>query len=321
MLSGSSLRDWIFCTTIGFGSFVLGVTLPVLTLPLMLVYPFPALFLAYSAGLRSAATSIICSSLLLSIFFTSLQVSPFLSVVYLVMFGLSGLLIGILARKIDQAGDLLLVAILISLSCKLIVTLVAFRITGHNLLTPDAAQMESAVLAFFDSRFSMLSGGERSLLKENVSQTVQYLIMLIPYTVILFSATEVLVSCSLASFLAGRRGGKRFFRLPPLGQWSFPKNILLALVVGFICEMLASKDAELALVGQLGVNLSAIARTLFIIQGLAVSYCFMERRGFPKVARVAMIIATPIITILGDILSIVGIVDIGFNFRERFKGE
>ena len=316
MLSGSSLRDWIFCTAIGFGSFVLGVTMPVLTLPLMLVYPFPALFLAYSAGARSAVTSIACSSLLLS-----LLLPPILSIVYLVMFGLSGLLIGTLARKIDSAGDLLLLAILISLSCKLIVTLAAFRITGYNLLTPDAAQMESAVLAFFDSRLAMLSGGERSLLKENVSQTVQYLIMLIPYTIILFSASEVLASCSLASFLSGRRGGKKFFRLPPLGKWSFPRNILLALVVGFICEMLASKDPQLVLVGQLGVNLSAIARTLFIIQGLAVAYCFMERRGFPKVARVAMIIATPIITVLGDILSIVGIVDIGFNLRERFKGE
>lgn len=316
MLSGSSLRDWIFCTAIGFGSFVLGVTMPVLTLPLMLVYPFPALFLAYSAGARPAITSIACTSLLLS-----LLLPPILSVVYLVMFGLSGILIGTIARKLDSTGDLLLAAILISLSCKLIVTLVAFRVTGHNLLTPDAAQMESAVLAFFDSRFSMLSGGERSLLRENVSQTVQYLIMLIPYTVILFSATEVLVSCSIASWVAGRRGDKKFFKLPPLGKWSFPKNILFALVVGFICEILASKDPQLALMGQLGVNLSAIARTLFIIQGLAVAYWFMERRRFPKVARVAMIIATPIITMLGDILSIVGIVDIGFNLRERFKGE
>lgn len=316
MLSGASLRDWIFCTLTGFGLFVLGSIMPVLALPLMLLYPSPGIYIAYSAGVRAAAASVVCSSLLIL-----LVLPPVFSALYLLMFGLSGLLIGTLARRVEQSGDFLLLAIFISLMFKILVYLVTFRITGLNLLTPDPAMVESAVLAFADSRLSLLSGGDLAHLKENIAQTVNYFIVLVPYGIVAFSAAEVLLSCSLASLLSGKRGGKRFFRLPPLGSWSFPKNILLALVVGVICEMIASANPEYVLMRQLGVNLSAVARTLFIIQGLAVTYCLMERRAFPKFARIAMIIATPIIPLLSDIFSIVGIVDLGFNLRKRLKGE
>jgi hypothetical protein len=45
----------------------------------------------------------------------------------------------------------------------------------------------------------------------------------------------------------------------------------------------------------------------------------MERRGVPKYVRMAAIICAPFISLLGDIMAIVGVTDMGFNVRERIR--
>jgi uncharacterized protein YybS (DUF2232 family) len=69
----------------------------------------------------------------------------------------------------------------------------------------------------------------------------------------------------------------------------------------------------------MGVNLSELSRTILIVQGLSCACCLMERRGVPKPFRVAAIIFTPFVSLLGDILAIVGVTDMGFNIRERIR--
>jgi uncharacterized protein YybS (DUF2232 family) len=118
-----------------------------------------------------------------------------------------------------------------------------------------------------------------------------------------------------------RRSGEKFFSLLPFSRWSFPRNILVVLVVGFVCERMGDKLPDIYLLRQAAINLSAVSRTLFVIQGLAVAYCFMEFRGFPRAVRVIMIIVTPFISILGDIFSILGIADMGFDLRKKTRGK
>ncbi len=310
------LKKILICTAASFAFFLIGVTLPVIALPVMLFFVLPTLSLSYAHGAFAASFSALLTSLLLSLFF-----HPFFALAYFLSFSLAGVLLGVAARKITSSGDLLLVSVVLSLLCKLTAVYLVFKFTGTNFLMPDAAQMEEALLAFAESNFASLAGDNIRAVKENLSQSVQYLIMLIPYSVIFFSTAEILASLWSASLIHRKRTGESFFLLPAFGKWAFPKNILLVLLIGFLCDFAASNNPDLSILRQVGANLNAVSRTLFIVQGLAVACFFMELRGFSKFLRIAIIVATPIITLLGDIFSIVGIIDLGFDLRKRIKGE
>lgn len=309
------VRDVLIFSIIGACLFLTGTLLPVLALPMMLFFSCPTLILSYERGLASSTASSLLAASILFFF-----LPPIFGMIYALTFGLAGAIMGLLARKIEPVGDLLILAIISSLVCKLAVTFIFFRLTGSNFLAPDAAQIEQAINAFAQSRFAGMSGGNLKMFEENIDGVVAYLIMLIPYSLIFFTTVETICCYFTASFFHKKRTGETFFRLPPFGEWSFPKNVIVALFVGFLCDLLSSRNPEMHIIKQIGANLAAISRTLFIIQGLAATYCIMTLRGFSKFIRVAIIIITPLFSILGDIFSIVGIVDLGFDLRKKLGG-
>ncbi|MDR1915492.1 MAG: YybS family protein [Synergistaceae bacterium] len=298
----------------GFLLFTIGLLAPALALPLMLIYPFPFASLYYERGILPALVSALTASAALVLF-----IPPFFSLIYFIVFGLSGILIGLSARKILAAAELLPVAVIAALTAKLLSAFIVFRISGVNLMAPDASELERTLLPLVESGALNLSGVDVEHMRAEIPNIINYLIMLIPFSMILFSTVEVLVSLYIVSFVHSRRTGEVFFSLPPFGSWSFPRNILLAFAAGFICANISDGESYYIL-RQVGLNLNALTRTFFILQGLSMGYYFMERRGFSKILRAVIIILTPLISVLGDVYATFGLLDIIFNFRKRVRG-
>jgi uncharacterized protein YybS (DUF2232 family) len=226
-------------------------------------------------------------------------------------------MIGALAKRI-KGPDLLLPGIACSICCKLVVSYFMYKATGFNILSPDAASIEQVFISIAESsRLSSVAGQDAASLRENIGNYVKYVLILIPYSFVIFTSLEVIFSCILSSKVHTARAGESFFKLPPFGEWKFPRNILVPLVVGILCEFAAERNQGAYLLAQISANLGAVTWTLFAIQGLAVAYFFMELRGFPKIIRVVIIVLTPLFQVLGGIFSIVGILDIGFDLRKR----
>jgi uncharacterized protein YybS (DUF2232 family) len=280
----------------------------------MLVYPCPALLFSYERGARRALSSGLVVSMILL-----LLLPPFYPAMYFFTFWVSGTLIGAIARRVEGHGDLLLAGVVVSLACKVAVAMASARLTGINILMPDAAEMERVLIALGGSGLYSLPGGGAFSHVEDIRDTVNFMIMLMPFSMLIFSSIEVLVCCFLSSRIHMRRGGEPFFSLPPFGSWSLPRNILIALVVGFICDRVSAGRPDLYMVRQVGANLSAASRTLFIIQGLAVAYHFMENAGLPRFLRIILVLFAPLLSPMGDVCAIVGIVDIGFDLRKRMR--
>jgi uncharacterized protein YybS (DUF2232 family) len=249
---------------------------------------------------------------------------PVFSLIYFVMFGLSGAIMGALARKIRVTADLVPAAVAVSLAGKIIAAFIVFAASGVNLMAPDSSEVERAILPLLESGAMALSGVDIERMRSEISSVVSYIILLIPFNMILFSSADALVSLYIASYAHRGRCGEGFFSLPPFRTWSFPKNILLALLAGFLCG-LAPEDGNYYVLRQVGLNLNALTRTLFILQGLSMVYFFMERKGFSKspfskFPIAVMIILTPLIPVLGDIYAVFGLLDIILNFRKRARG-
>ncbi len=312
MVSSSKQKCWTICTLLSVLIFIAGTLVPLLGLPLMFLYSAPILVVTMEAGLGYGIASALISTI--TIFFTF---GPAFSLIFLLSFALQGILLALTTRKLSSGTDLVLAGLLIALCCKVVTVLLLARFTGVNFLFPGAEEIEKAVLTFWQSRLSSLAPTEALKLKEQLKAAAFQFAQLVPFVLIAFSSVEVLTNYFASSYVHKKMAGSHYFALPAFGTWSFPRNILLALMVGFFCEYLGEKQANAALLKQIGINLSTVTRALFVIQGLAVVYNLMQRRGFPRTSRIIMLIVTPLVTFLSDIFSIVGIIDIGFDLRKR----
>jgi uncharacterized protein YybS (DUF2232 family) len=249
-----------------------------------------------------------------ALFFTYREIP---SLLYLIAFGLPGVALGVLAKRI-KGPELLLPGVAFSVCCKLAASYFLYKVTGFNILSPDAAGIERAFLSIAESAsLSSMTGQDAVRLRENIESYVEYVLILIPYSLMVFASLETMFSCILSSKVHKAWTGEGFFKLPPFGKWSFPRNILVPFAVGILCEFVAERSQGSYLLAQVSANLGAVTWTLFAVQGLAVAYFFMELRGFPKIIRVVIIVLTPLFQVLGGIFSIVGILDIGFDLRKR----
>ncbi|MDR3280337.1 MAG: YybS family protein [Synergistaceae bacterium] len=285
--------------------FSIGLMSPVVALPLALIYSFPAAFLAFERGAGAAISSALASACIMSIVMPGIY-----SVMYFFMFGLSGVLIGLAAKSGVAGGNLLVASSSVEFAGKLFAVVICFRVTGVNLMSPDAAEIETVLASF----------GGASLDPGIMRVFIDNMILLIPYSMIMFAAVEAMACVMLVSYIHKKRTGEAFFHMPSFPEWSFPRSLLVALIAGFRCGEIASGRQDAYMLRQIGANLSEISRTLFILQGLSCVYFFMELRHIPRFLRITTVILAPFLPIIGALLAIIGIADMGFDFRHRVRG-
>jgi uncharacterized protein YybS (DUF2232 family) len=301
-MKGAKLRDWSMAAAGSFVLYAAGFVFPVLMAPTVLIYSLPTVFLAFERGFFNAA---LCGALVsLSM---GLAVSGVYGVMCFFMFALPGAVMGFTARKGVSGGNLLLVSVSAEFAGKLAGFLILYGFYGLNLLAPGPAEIE---------RYINYLGAARAD-PETTRAIADRVILLIPYSMIFFSAVEAIVCLFSASGIHRKRTKKAFFSLPSFGEWAFPKSVLFTLAVGFICAWIASGRDDYYLLKFMGANLSELSRTIFILQGLSCAYFIMERGGTPKALRVAAIAIIPFVSFLGHIFAIIGVMDMGFNVRDR----
>jgi uncharacterized protein YybS (DUF2232 family) len=286
------------------------MVLPALSPIFLAISPFPQTLLIYERGVLAGMFSVLTVACAIFFLFGAMPAA-----IYILSIGFAGVALGSIAKR-ARGGDMLLAGVICSICCKLAAAFFLYASTGYSLLRPDSAALERALISLAQSRLASLPGADAAAIMENIANSVRYVLLLIPFNLILFSSIEVFFSYALSSKIHTARGGEAFFKLPPFRNWRFPGNILLALIVGLVCEFASRGNPDSFLLAQVSANLGALTWTMFAIQGLAVAYCFMEIRGFPKALRVVIIILTPLSRFLGSLFSIVGIIDMGFNLRK-----
>lgn len=312
----SSLKGkyWVICTAMGAALFTLGSVMPVLAFPLMLVYSTSVLAISLDLGFFAG---------LASAFFTSgvifFALGPVFALTYLLSYSLQGLILAPLSRKIPDGPELLAAGTVLSLICKVLTVVVFSRITGVNVVAQGTEEAARAMMAMVQARGANLSSAELLRMSEQIKEAIDYVVLFTPSIMILVSGMEILANCYAASYLHKKMSGDRFFTLPPLASWRFPRNILLALVVALICDFAGQRQPDAAIYRQIAANLGMMTRTLFVIQGLSLACYLMQRHGKPPSSRIIILVAAVamLLTVVRDMLSILGLIDIGLDLRNR----
>lgn len=290
--------------------------LPVVGAAFSLLAPAPLVILGLRHDLKKASLGLGVSTLLVAGL-----LGPVSSLFFLLGFGVLGVGLGLLARKIDKGVEILLYGIVLSLGSKLLLMALVARITGINPFQLDGAEMQSMVdkvFQFYES--TGMNKDSLAAVRLQFAESIRLLPVIFPAILTVAAALDCYLSYVVGSFVLKRIGNEPLPSLPPFSRWRFPKSVFGAFVVSILLSLIGSRDGSMDFALKAGVNLRLLVNFLFLFQGLSLIWFFLSERiagSFGRLLRTVVIILTVLVPILSTLAVMGGIGDMWLDFRGR----
>jgi len=276
-----------------------------------LVLPVP--FLVYAARHRAGdLVAVVTVCTLLTVILVGLP-----SVFLPLWSGLTGGVMGTvyrLRREAYLAFSAGMVATLVSFLCMLVIMNLFFSV---NMLQDLRQAMEESLRM---TQSWLESMGLDVPENPQLAQLPDMLVRMFPFLLFFSSATVSLLTHWIGGTVL-RRLGTSAPRLPAFHTWRFPR-LLLFLYLPVLLYLLIPPSSRVAALEPVLINLQAAFEVLFIIQGLSFVFFLAKARNLHKsvpVLAVVGLILPPFSLLFSLVLSILGIVDVGFPLRERIS--
>ncbi|WP_226681700.1 YybS family protein [Sutcliffiella horikoshii] len=164
-----------------------------------------------------------------------------------------------------------------------------------------------------------------SLGQENAKEAVAILEESLGYTSYLLPTMLVLTSfvhayfSQLITFFIIKRLKMKISPFPPFRELVLPKSLLWYYLIVLILSLMAPEEGTTLFMVVL--NLSFILMLLMTVQGFSFIFYFCHIKKISKAIPITLVILSFLITPLVYIIRMIGIIDIGFQLRERIQGK
>ncbi|EHM10269.1 putative membrane protein [Thermanaerovibrio velox DSM 12556] len=312
-----SLVESALLSALGAALFLASNFIPVAGAFITLLCPAPLVILGLRHSLKNAVLGMSVASLV-SVLFLGVQGGLF----FFLGFGVLGIGLGALAKGNRRGLEILFYGILISLVSKLALVAVMVKLTGVNPFSlGDPAQMEEIVDRVF--RFYASHGMDRKSLEQVKAQLMQTFRMLpdmFPALITMASALDTYLSYTVTRVVARRVSMGALPPLPEFSRWRFPRSVLWAFLFSVVLSVAAGSEGG-GVLAQGALNLRIILQMLFFLQGVAVIWYFLRRRGISRGLRFLLVALLVLVPLLSGGAIMVGLLDIWWDFRTRFGGD
>ncbi|MDF0728506.1 YybS family protein [Cytobacillus sp. S13-E01] len=282
---------------------------PLVGIIVLFVLPLPFIIYTIRNGINNTVVLFI-AALLLTIILGSFAALPLTF-----MFGSSGIVLGYLIRSRKSRYGILLGGTLVYIIN--IVILYVIAVTLMNINVMDLALTTTRETMDTSSDFLKSIGQQGN---ETALQQFEEALKVIPY---LLPSTFLMLAFILAFFtqLASIPFLKRLKidveAWPPFRDLMLPKSILWYYLIVMVLMFLQFE------VGTFGytaiINLFYILQLLMMIQGVSFIFYFCYQKGIVKGIPIAITIVSLILPFLLYIIRILGIIDLGFQIREKIQ--
>lgn len=304
--------EWFGWVSLSAAMFIIGMSL-IITAPfVILIAPVPFMMLMRRQGYVNAMSGALTASAVVYAL-----AGPLSAAMFIISFGMLGVAMGVISLRTKTWVDCISASIVVSIFSKIFLMGVFTRLAGTNpfAITPEAAKgiVEMAVSA---GSIPGISAGDIKTYADNMSKTIS---LLMPSMLIIFAASDSLLSYIVTSKLLVRMGSDGLKRLPPFGDWRCPKNIFWALIAALIVDTLSKVKPDERIFTVLAVNMMEVVRGVFTLEGLSLAWYFMSKRGVHKSLRVSFVVLSVIFSPISYVLSMVGVFDIWYDLRKRIR--
>ncbi|WP_078543269.1 YybS family protein [Litchfieldia alkalitelluris] len=277
------------------------VFLPLLGTIMAFILPIPFIIFASKYDIKKALVFLIAATTL-SLLFTSVT-----GIIFSLIFGVSGLVYGILHQRGKKA-----IEILLGMTLSYIITFVIFYAIASSLFAFDFSAL---ILESARQSVEMMEGleMENEAALEQLEESIQNFPYLLPSLFVTTAFFFALIS-QLLSYPILKRVSKDIEKLPEIRTITIPISILwyyLAVLVLMLFEMEVGTFYYMAV-----TNLYYILQSLMVIQGLSFIFYLIHAKNLPKFLKIITIILAPFLL---SIIRILGIIDLGFQLRNKIK--
>ncbi|MEI5908385.1 YybS family protein [Bacillus spongiae] len=246
----------------------------------------------------------------------SLFIGSVLSLPIVVTTSIVGVLIGYFVQQGRQKGTILLVASVVTLIITVIEYMIAVVFLEVNIVSELFKTLDEAVEMSYGIVERMGQTPDPKAI-ESMESMVDLMKALVPSIFVIMSVMSVLI-WMLLNFPIMKRFGVNVPKFQPFHKMMLPKSILWYYLITLVISLFISVEP-----GSYGyfalVNLSFIFQLLLILQGFSFLFYWSYSRGWSKAIPVSLTIFFLIFYPLLFIIRLLGIIDLGFNLRQRLQ--
>lgn len=281
---------------------------------LFFITPVPLIILVYRHGMRPGILVAVTSALLGGIVLSTIP-----TMVFLLILGLVGLAMGEALREGFPPHRIMLIGTATSVISLLLMVAVTAVFLDLNVLETTFETMERSLqqaLKVYE-RFGV---EEHPLFKaESLGEFMRLLKLALPAALLTTAIIMTFVNYWLARLILNRLGAKLPW-LKPFRLWRFPWYLAWGYILGQGLLLVTQGQANGNLWFGVGLNLQILFNYVFLLQGLAILWFYLDKGNVPKLVRWITIIFVfnPLFTTL---VVWVGVLDTWFNFRKLGEGE
>jgi len=282
---------------------------------IIMLFPIPFVILGVRHGIKYNILSIVASSLVVSILI-DIVTGAFV----FILFGLLAILLAYMIRRKYKPTEIIVGATGVSLITTLLTINIIGYITGISFVDQINASFAEVIQMQLNMTKDMgLSSYELSQIRNIFRTTMEYMIIIIPATIIISSLFTAYINYWVSGAILKRLGHKTV-PIPKFIHFRLPNNIILGTVVIFLATAL-TRLLKIFYYNTIFINVVILVSFVFFIQGLAVIVYLMNRVKMNKFLKGILIFLIIINIPLSFIISFIGVLDVIFDFRKLKKAE
>ncbi|WP_110928055.1 YybS family protein [Bacillus massiliglaciei] len=232
--------------------------------------------------------------------------------------GLVGLTVGHFLKQGRSMLSMYITSVLVFLGSLIVMLAGSSVIFGVNFIQEFTSVMKKS----FDQSSSMIQGmgleGSEAQLAQ-LKELPELINTLLP-TMLVISSMGIVFLMILAAQPFIKRFSSRMVEWPPFRNLRLPKSILWYYLITMLFSLFITEESSHF--GYSAVlNLLYILQFFIIIQGYSFVFFFAHVKGWAKPVPYIILAVTLLIPFFSFFIRLLGIIDLGFPFRERIKGE
>jgi uncharacterized protein YybS (DUF2232 family) len=291
---------------------IVGSYIPFLGIIADIAVPVPIIILTMRVGLELGILSTLVAAALVGIL-----VEPYQAIMVILGSGFIGIALGGALREKLSPGKVLFMGSIASLTSKILIILIlAWFVKAPILGTPETmGELLSSVEEMVRSRGFPEEDVEELL--TGIKGMISFISLIFPAILAMASVFDTYINFTLTRFVS-KRLGQEIPGLPPFTEWRVPWQLTWVYVLS-VLTVSAGQSFGIGFLYALGMNIYYITVYAFMIAGLAVVAYFLKAWQLPRFFNWLLIFLIFLIPKGVLLVHFLGLFDVWFNFRERFK--
>ncbi|MTT31074.1 DUF2232 domain-containing protein [Terrilactibacillus sp. BCM23-1] len=148
-------------------------------------------------------------------------------------------------------------------------------------------------------------------------ESIKRLSQMTPFFIVMTSVVYAFITQFLSGLII-KRLRVDYPKFPPFRLWKFPKSLIWYFLILLVISLVGNIEPNSSLY-LVVVNGLLILDVVVVIQGLSLIFNIAHRKEWPIVIPILILIVSLLVPYLLQIIRLLGIIDLGFDIRNRIK--